>query len=102
MISAAPVQAPVDFRLPPSPTSRTSPRVILSPALPSSFSTTILSPGATRYCLPPVRTTAHIGSSLALEFRFPRRVTLNKNPPRWGKRAAYGRVGGVSTAPDYW
>jgi hypothetical protein len=36
----------------------------LSPASPASFSTTILSPGATRYCLPPVRTTANIGFSL--------------------------------------
>ena len=35
-----------------------------SPASPASFSTTILSPGATRYCLPPVRTIANMGHSL--------------------------------------
>src|SRR5688572_28263160 len=62
MISAATVRPDVDFRSLPSPASRTSSRLMLSPALPASFSTTILSPGATRYCLPPVRTIANIGS----------------------------------------
>src|SRR3954447_6088995 len=70
MISAATVRPSVDLRLEPSPASTTSPKVTRSPALPSSFSTTILSPGATRYCLPPVRTTANIGSSL-LELEIP-------------------------------
>ncbi len=44
----------------PSPAKRTSPSVMVSPASPASFSTTILSPAATRYCLPPVRTTANM------------------------------------------
>src|SRR3954454_4263247 len=43
----------------PSPTSRTS-RAIFAPTSPSSFSTFRRSPSWTRYCLPPVRTTAYI------------------------------------------
>jgi hypothetical protein len=70
-ISAETFSPSVDFRLLPSPASNTSPSVILSPALPSSFSTTILSPGWTRYCFPPVRTTANIGFSLPVEFSAP-------------------------------
>src|SRR4051794_7893871 len=99
MISAATVRPSVDFRLPPSPASRTSPSVTLSPALPSSLSTTILSPGATRYCLPPVRTTANIGSSLLLK------LVLREQAPRRDrarKRAAYGSRRAVSIAADRW
>src|SRR5262245_51508856 len=40
--------------LSPSVTIRTSPKDTLPLASPASFSTTILSPLATRYCLPPV------------------------------------------------
>ncbi len=50
------------LQLEPSPASRTSASVIDAPASPSSFSTTILSPAAPRYCLPPVRTTANMAS----------------------------------------
>src|SRR3954453_13073400 len=97
MISAATVSPPVDLRLPPSPASSTSPSVTLSPALPSSFSTTILSPGATRYCFPPVRTTANIGSSLLLRNSVPReRGSANTGCAR--KRAGYGRGQSLSTA----
>src|SRR5687768_7528741 len=60
MISAETVSPSVFLRSPPSPASRTSPRVMVSPASPASFSTTILSPAATRYCLPPVRTIANM------------------------------------------
>ena len=38
-------------------------QLMVSPASPASFSTTILSPAATRYCLPPVRTTANMALS---------------------------------------
>src|SRR4051794_7558609 len=67
-----------------------------SPALPSSFSTTILSPGATRYCLPPVRTTANIGFSLLLRNSVPREQG-SANTGRARKRAAYGRGQRLST-----
>src|SRR5689334_4006320 len=77
MISAATVNPAVDFKLPPSPASRTSPSVILSPALPSSFSTTILSPGCTRYCFPPVRMTANMAFSSS-NSRGPRAWRLDK------------------------
>src|SRR5437899_5000459 len=103
MISAATVRPLVDFKFEPSPARSTSPRVILSPALPSSFSTTILSPGATRYCLPPVRTTANIGSSLLpVEIRLPRacgRKTLGRaesEPPMAVSRRCQPRGGGPS------
>src|SRR5690606_38074344 len=39
---------------------RTSPKLTAAPASPSSFSTTITSPGWTRYCFPPVLITAYI------------------------------------------
>src|SRR5436309_857594 len=97
MISAATVRPLVDLRSPPSPASSTSPKVTRSPALPSSFSTTILSPGATRYCLPPVRTTANIGSSLPKNLDPHARAGAT---PRTsvGKRAAYGSRPTLSTA----
>src|SRR5947199_7711150 len=97
MISAATVRPSVDFRLPPSPASRMSPSVTLSPALPSSFSTTILSPGATRYCLPPVRTTANIFSSLLLRIPVPRRRRLAKTPAAPG--SAPPMAGGSECQP---
>src|SRR5918993_5833935 len=65
---------------------------MLSPASPASFSTTILSPAVTRYCLPPVRTTANIGSLLLQNWTRGRVQT----PAR--KAAAYGRGERVSTA----
>src|SRR5690606_24459962 len=60
MISAETATLPTSASWSPSPASRTSPSVIVSPASPASFSTAILSPAATRYCLPPVRTTANM------------------------------------------
>src|ERR1700710_1618300 len=54
----------VDLVSPPSPANRTSPNVMVSPAAPASFSTAILSPAATRYCLPPVRTIANMADTL--------------------------------------
>src|SRR3569623_1406781 len=59
-ISAATVRPSTDFSSEPSPASRTSPSVTDAPASPSILSTTILSPAATRYCLPPVRTIANM------------------------------------------
>src|SRR6185437_13671483 len=41
-------------------TASTSSKVILPPTFPSSFSTRTVSPGATRYCLPPLRITAYM------------------------------------------
>src|SRR6185503_16478012 len=80
-ISAATVRPSVAFASPPSPAKRTSLRVIVSPALPASFSTTILSPAATRYCLPPVRTIANMGLS--------NNKTMDaRGKPRTGTRAA--------------
>src|SRR6476661_7146950 len=83
MISAATVRPSVDFRSPPSPASRTSLRVTLSPASPASFSTTILSPAATRYCLPPVRTIANMGL-----FQFNSKCLAREAGPRTGSGAA--------------
>src|SRR5436853_6040072 len=97
MISAATVSPAVDLRFDPSPASKTSPRVTLSPALPSSFSTTILSPGATRYCLPPVRTTANIVSSLLLRIPVPRGRRLAKTPAARG--SAPPMAGGSECQP---
>ena len=42
------------------PTMSTSPKATASPAAPASFSTSITSAAATRYCLPPVLMTAYI------------------------------------------
>src|SRR4051812_28936022 len=48
-----------------SPSTRsTAGRVTASPAAPASFSTSITSPSATLYCLPPVLTIAYIGRGL--------------------------------------
>src|SRR5687767_8330951 len=74
MISAETLSPSTDLRSEPSPASSTSVMSIRCPASPASFSTTILSPGATRYCLPPVRTTANIGSSLLVRNGLPARV----------------------------
>src|SRR4051812_8202729 len=63
MISAERVGPSVERRSAPSPARRMSPSWMVSPASPASFSTTILSPAATRYCLPPVRTTANMAFS---------------------------------------
>src|SRR3954471_2908166 len=63
MISAETVRPSVERRSAPSPARRMSPSWMVSPASPASFLTTILSPAATRYCLPPVRTTANMAFS---------------------------------------
>src|ERR1700676_994856 len=42
------------------PTANTSPKVISPPTLPGRVSTFTVSPGATRYCLLPLRMTAYI------------------------------------------
>src|SRR5256885_3740788 len=63
----------------PSPTSRTS-RASFAPTSPSSFSTLRRSPSWTRYCLPPVRTTAYIEAPLLP-------VGLAFPAPRFGPRA---------------
>src|SRR5437868_5614721 len=63
----------------PSPTSRTS-RASFAPTSPSSFSTLRRSPSWTRYCLPPVRTTAYIEAPLLP-------VGLAFPAPRFGRRA---------------
>src|SRR5688572_14141574 len=97
MISAVTLRPEVDFSSEPSPASKTSSRLIESPVSPASFSTTILSPGATRYCLPPVRTTANIGLSLLHLKNDPREERQRAQPSR-GKRAAYGRGARVSTS----
>src|SRR5690606_22636871 len=60
MISAETVRPLASFTSPPSPASRISPSDTVSPASPLIFSTAILSPAATRYCLPPVRTIANM------------------------------------------
>src|SRR5882672_1248661 len=45
----------------PSPTRRTSSRTSSLPTAAASFSTLSFSPAETRYCLPPVLTTAYMG-----------------------------------------
>src|SRR5690349_11181416 len=50
-------------RLSPS-TSSTADSDTASPGAPASFSTSMTSPSATRYCLPPVLTIAYIGGGL--------------------------------------
>src|SRR5687768_5102938 len=72
MISAATVKPSVERSSDPSPAIRISPSVMVSPASPASLSTTILSPAATRYCLPPVRTIANMGLSKIPDNRAPR------------------------------
>src|SRR3954469_9244448 len=62
-ISTATVSPSVARSSAPSPARRMSPSWTVSPAFPAIFSTTILSPAATRYCLPPVRTTANMALS---------------------------------------
>src|SRR5690348_8090539 len=44
--------------------ARTSEKLMDALASPGSLSTSTMSPGATRYCLPPVRITAYMGLSL--------------------------------------
>ncbi len=63
-ISAPTMRPAVDSRFEPSPASSTSVMSTESPASPASFSTTILSPGATRYCLPPCARLRTLGHSL--------------------------------------
>src|SRR5688572_266348 len=90
MISAATLTFAASFISPPSPASRTSPSSIVSPASPASFSTAILSPAETRYCLPPVRTTANmVTSSVRFDCRSPRYTpqTTKRAPNRVPERA---------------
>src|SRR5207237_4449546 len=80
---AGTVRPSFDFSSPPSAASRTSLRVTLSPASPASFSTTSLSPAATRYCLPPVRTIANMGLSNSIQ-----KCLARETGPRTGRGAA--------------
>src|SRR6185369_4836111 len=98
MISAETTTPAASLISPASPASRTSPSVILSPASPASFSTAILSPAATRYCLPPVRTIANIVQIPFLQAKQPgdESSTTGQHagtPPRQGagKRGADSR-----------
>src|SRR5437899_655318 len=77
-LTAAPATSGVPAVEPsPSPTIRTSPNSIVAPGSPASFSTEITSSLATRYCFPPVRITAYMGSKLHAE-------TLPDGTPRPG------------------
>src|SRR5688572_2009325 len=53
----------------PSPSIRTSPNATFAPGSPSSFSTTRMSPGWTRYCLPPVLITAYIVRAFGVDMQ---------------------------------
>src|SRR3546814_289766 len=94
-ISAETVRFLVSLRSEPSPASRTSSSVTVSPASPASFSTTILSPAATRYCLPPVRTTANMALSNYLAY-WPHGDGRETEAPR-GKPGCYWRRARLST-----
>ena len=59
-VTVKPARSLPSFTVLPSPVIRTLSKVIFAPASPSSFSTTITSSLATRYCLPPVRTIANM------------------------------------------
>jgi hypothetical protein len=65
-------------------------QLIVSPASPASFSTAILSPAATRYCLPPVRTTANmVFKSVRSDCRsFGMSRSTTKKAPRQGTESA--------------
>src|SRR5256885_5160915 len=69
----------------PSPSSRTS-RATFAPTSPSSFSTLRRSPSWTRYCLPPVRTTAYI-ETLRLRSRADRSTRSLEKDARSSQRA---------------
>src|SRR5206468_7095898 len=60
----------------------TSPKATLAPGSPASFSTTIRSPGETRYCLPPVLITAYIVRAFKITV-----YVQNGMRPRVGPRA---------------
>src|SRR5579875_2327471 len=55
---------PASCVIAPSSTSSTADSATCSPGAASSFSTSMTSPSATLYCLPPVLTMAYIGGSL--------------------------------------
>src|SRR5579863_6928303 len=66
-------------------TATTSPNVTLPPTFPGKVSTLTVSPGATRYCFPPLRITAYIA------------------PPDTNRKPLlYGQVVGTSTACCRW
>src|ERR1041385_8634533 len=50
---------PASLTLSPSARSRTSPKVTSFPGSPSRVATVRIAPSSTRYCFPPVRTTAY-------------------------------------------
>src|SRR5712692_2364887 len=58
-------------------TASTSAKVTLAPTLPARRSTLMVSPGATRYCLPPLRMTAYMKPPNAI-----------RKPPLYGRRSA--------------
>src|SRR5207244_13458171 len=58
--TASAASAPVKSFLSSPCTERTDPKVTFSPTLPSTRSIRMVSPGATRYCFPPVLITAYI------------------------------------------
>src|ERR1700735_5050206 len=58
-LTSAPPRSAV-FTLSPSNTARTRPNSTAAPTSPSSVSTSMDSPAATRYCFPPVSITAYI------------------------------------------
>ena len=67
-ITVAVTEAPATIgeptvRLPSPPTASTSVKVTVPPASASSFSTFSTAFGVTRYCFPPVRMTANMGSN---------------------------------------
>src|SRR5271163_1076497 len=69
-LTSAPPRSAV-LTLSPSKTARTRPNSTAEPTSPSSVSTSIDSPAATRYCFPPVSITAYIDF---LKLEFPRNL----------------------------
>src|SRR5258707_13605379 len=61
LTEAFPASAPNTTFLSSVWTARTEPKLTFSPTLPSTRSMRMVSPGATRYCFPPVLITAYIG-----------------------------------------
>src|SRR5690606_34020223 len=76
------------------PSISTSPNFTFEPASPSSFSTTMTSPGWTRYCLPPVLITAY----MLKPQRNAKRIAPVGDPR--GRRAATYTDGGCGVNAD--
>src|SRR5712692_10894870 len=70
-------------------TASTSAKVTLAPTLPARRSTLMVSPGATRYCLPPLRMTAYMKPPDAI-----------RKPPLYGRRNAGVKRGRGSCVPQ--